>query len=216
MLKSEIIERTKDYSYIIWDWNGTLIDDVEIALKSVNSLLTENNLPKIDKKKYRDTFGFPIQDYYEEIGFDLNSISFDHLCERFHQEYNKYKIKSGKLFSDTKDHLQYFYENKKQSILSAGAQWYLNDWVKSYEIGQYFEHIFGINDDKATSKIYRGKELITKIAATEEKIILIGDTDHDLEVGQSLEIDVLLVANGHQSYQRLKSVHDNVIESRLN
>ncbi len=44
---------------------------------------------------------------------------------------------------------------------------------------------------------------------------MIGDTDHDLEVGNELGIDVLLIADGHQSFEKLKNVHDNVIETRI-
>ncbi len=42
------------------------------------------------------------------------------------------------------------------------------------------------------------------------QLILVGDTDHDLEVGDALGIDVLLVTGGHQSHARLSKRHSRV------
>ncbi len=103
---------------------------------------------------------------------------------------------------------------RKQSILSAAAQWHLDDWVKKFDIHHYFDHIFGIGDHNASSKLDRGKELIELADVCPSQTILVGDTDHDLDVGNELGIDVLLVANGRQSYERLSAIHPNVIETR--
>ena len=46
-----------------------------------------------------------------------------------------------------------------------------------------------------------------------DKIILIGDTDHDYEVAQNLKIDCLLISHGHQSNKRLRDVSQNVIKN---
>lgn len=212
LLKTQIIEKTRAYKHIIWDWNGTLIDDVEVAVSSVQTLLNEHNLPLVDIQRYREIFGFPIKGYYEKLGFDLSSTSFDKLCNRFHEEYNKNRLLVGKLFSDVTDHLDFFSQTKKQSILSAGAQWHLDEWVRHYNISHFFEYIFGIEDHFATSKVARGHALMKAANYSPSETILIGDTDHDVEVGKELGIDVLLVANGHQSYERLIQIHDNVIE----
>ena len=39
------------YKYIIWDWNGTLLDDVQYAVSSMNKLLQEE-LPLLDTEHY--------------------------------------------------------------------------------------------------------------------------------------------------------------------
>ncbi len=36
----------KDKRHVIWDWNGTLLADVEHAVRVVNKLLSEENLPR--------------------------------------------------------------------------------------------------------------------------------------------------------------------------
>ena len=184
----------------------------EMAVSSIQTLLGEHDLPGVDTKKYKDIFGFPIKGYYEKLGFDLSNTCFDMLCERFHEEYNKNRLLVGRLFSDVVHHLDFFSKSKRQSILSAGAQWHLDEWVRHFNITHFFEHIFGIDDHFATSKVGRGHELMKTARYGPDDTILIGDTDHDVEVGKELGVSVLLIANGHQSFERLTQIHDNVIE----
>lgn len=49
----------KNIKHIIWDWNGTLFDDVDICVDNINWLLKKYNLPEITKEKYREIFTFP-------------------------------------------------------------------------------------------------------------------------------------------------------------
>jgi hypothetical protein len=60
-----------NYKNIIWDWNGTLLNDITICIKSMNILLKERTLPLISEDKYRDIFTFPVRNYYEQLGFDF-------------------------------------------------------------------------------------------------------------------------------------------------
>ncbi len=64
----------------------------------------------------------------------------------------------------------------------------------------------------AGSKVARGRELIARVNEPLEQTVLIGDTDHDLEVGKALGIDVILVDHGHQDILRLQKVHSKVLK----
>ena len=60
------------YTHIIWDFNGTLFDDVEAGINSVNDMLSERGLKTLeDKEDYRKVFKFPIIEYYKDLGFDF-------------------------------------------------------------------------------------------------------------------------------------------------
>jgi phosphoglycolate phosphatase len=65
------------FDSIIWDWNGTLLNDVEVAINSINRLLYDRNLVPLTLERYLDVFTFPVQDYYEVIGFDLINEPFE-------------------------------------------------------------------------------------------------------------------------------------------
>ena len=66
-------------SIIIWDWNGTLLDDVSICIDIMNEILGRRGLDKLTRKKYQQIFRFPVIDYYRQLGFDFKRDSFENL-----------------------------------------------------------------------------------------------------------------------------------------
>ncbi|NLH52247.1 MAG: HAD family hydrolase, partial [Bacteroidales bacterium] len=72
---------------IIWDWNGTLLNDVEYSIQTMNSLLSERGLDLIDYEKYRQWFEFPVIKYYQKLGFDFTRESFEEVGLEFMKRY---------------------------------------------------------------------------------------------------------------------------------
>ncbi|MES2769837.1 MAG: HAD hydrolase-like protein [Bdellovibrionota bacterium] len=212
--KEIILNKVSSYEHVIWDWNGTLLDDLDIAVDALGALLDEHNIPRVTNDQYKNVFRFPVMEYYKDVGFDLEKVSFDYLCDRFVQEYNHKRAHLAQLFEGTPDILTAIKNQKMQSILSAGQQGHLNDITKFLNIDHLFDNIFGLGDFYAASKIERGRQLLEVSGKDLSKTIMIGDTDHDHAVGKNLGIDILLIADGHQNYDKLKSIHHNVIESR--
>lgn len=212
--KEVILDKVSSYEHVIWDWNGTLLDDLDIAVDAVGALLEEHNIPRVSADRYKNVFRFPVIEYYKDIGFDLEKISFQYLCDRFVEEYNHKRAHLAQLFEGTPDILRTIKNEKMQSILSAGQQEHLDEITRSLNIHHLFDNIFGLSDFYAASKIQRGEQLLEVSGKDHAKTIMIGDTDHDHAVGKKLGIDVLLIADGHQNYEKLKSIHDNVIKSR--
>ncbi|MBN2352282.1 MAG: hypothetical protein JXD23_06910 [Spirochaetales bacterium] len=55
---------------VVWDWNGTLLNDMEACIRSMNLMLENRSLPPIDFETYRNVFTFPVIDYYRAVGID--------------------------------------------------------------------------------------------------------------------------------------------------
>ena len=70
---------------IIWDWNGTLLDDVAAAVAALNRLLMKRGAKAISVEHYRRRFGFPVRPFYAELGVDLERWDWDEICEDFHR-----------------------------------------------------------------------------------------------------------------------------------
>jgi phosphoglycolate phosphatase len=210
----KIQDTIADFDHVIWDWNGTLVDDVDIAVESVNVLLTENGLPAVDVHTYRDVFGFPIRNYYQKLGFDFQKVSFEKLCERFIHEYNVQRATKAPLFHGVRELLFEIKKTKTQSILSAATQWHLNEITEHFDIHEAFHYRFGISDHFAAGKLERGRELIKISGIPVNKTILIGDTDHDYEVATDLGISCLLVADGHQPPHKLGQLTSSIVAGR--
>ncbi len=206
----------KEITTIIWDWNGTLLNDVDICVDSMNILLKKRNLPLMDLAKYRSVFNFPVKNYYELLGFDFVKEPYDDVAMEFINVYLQW-LNDSDLHSDVLPCLDFFAGiGKKQSILSAMEQDTLINSVKSKNIESYFGIIQGISDHFANGKIGIAKEIINKLNVPAEQVLLIGDTIHDHEVSVEIGCECILVADGHQSIERLsvsgRRVAKNLLE----
>lgn len=200
---------------IIWDWNGTLLNDLDFCISTINTLLKKRNLAQLDRNSYKEIFSFPIKDYYRAVGFDFEKEEFAFPAKEFIDLYDN-GVKNCKLHHFAKEILTHFKQRgTRQFVLSAMQQNMLNQTLKHNSIIDFFEGIYGLDNHYAVSKVERGKQLISKFNIKKEKTWIIGDTIHDFEVAEKLGIKCILIANGHQSEVRLKRT-GTVVISKLN
>lgn len=191
------------YKHIIWDWNGTLLDDVNLCLEIINSLLTKRKLSSISLEYYREVFSFPIIEYYEKLGFDFAQESFESIGTEFITDYEKKRSQCSLMSDAYKTLLNISQLGLTQSILSASKQNYLNDAIGAHGLTSTFTEINGINNHYASSKIEIGIDFIARNKLDPSTILLIGDTTHDADVAASIGADCCLIPNGHQSRKKL-------------
>lgn len=206
-------DNNRIYKHIIWDWNGTLLDDVHIVIDAMNSLLKRRRLPLLDIDKYKDIFTFPVKDYYALLGFNFAIEPFEKLAIEFVSEFSseKYQFRLHNGVEEVLDFIKT--KGIRQSILSASQEKELNEAVSKLNIYEYFTRVVGLNNHYAVSKVERGKDLLVDLGLEPKEVLLIGDTAHDFEVSKEIGCDCLLICNGHQSYQRIYNCHTSIIKS---
>lgn len=199
-------------SGIIWDWNGTLLNDIELCVQTINGMLQKRNLQQLSVEEYKAVFTFPVKNYYQKIGFDFNTEPFEIPARQFIDGYNS-KVESCNLHENSIAVLNYFQSvGIRQFILSAMKQDSLNQCLEQQKISHFFEHVSGLDNHYAASKLENGQQLIADFNLKASELILIGDTIHDFEVARKLGCQCVLVANGHQSKQILESTGVLVID----
>ena len=198
---------------ILWDWNGTLLNDVDHCIRCMNILLKGRNLKPINKARYLDVFTFPVKSYYKKLGFDFAKEPFEIPAEEFIVHYNN-ELKQVPLYDDVEETLEFFKSaNVKQYIISAMEHNALVKSVKDRGISKYFTIINGISDNLAYGKISMARSLLSRDRINPETTLLVGDSLHDTEVAIELGVRSILIARGHQSRTRLASGKTLVFES---
>jgi phosphoglycolate phosphatase len=199
------------YKHIIWDWNGTIINDVGLCVSVMNNMLTEHNLPLISEDEYKEKFTFPVFNYYQSLGF--SEAQFEMVSHKFIQGYNNNchdcEIVAGLTTLLEKNQAA----DVKQSVLSASKQDSLEELISHFGLTQYFEHIAGLSNIYAAGKIDLGKSLMKKLPAVPREVLMVGDTYHDLEVANALGIDHVLVSHGHALVENLGKHTDRIAMS---
>ncbi len=208
-----MIEGLSKYKHIIWDWNGTLLDDLNLCLEIINNMLDKNCLPPVSRSDYLEVFGFPVRDYYQKIGFTFEEEPFEVISTEFIAAYEKGRP-NCLLMPGTRKTLEFLSSTGyTQSILSASKQTYLNNAVLDYGIKDYFISINGLDNHHAAGKFDLAKNFMTAQNLNANSVLLIGDTLHDAEIAASLRVDCWLIPNGHQSRQRLESAGLPILDS---
>ena len=198
---------------IIWDWNGTLLNDTDICIESMNDMLGKRKLPALSLQRYREIFNFPVRNYYVSAGFDFEVENFDVVAIEFMDLYFKRLSQAG-IFDEATEVLSELKRlGIKQVLISAMEHNSLLASVKEKGLFEYFDHISGINDHFADGKIENAKKIVSVLKLDLTKTLMIGDTIHDFEVATDLGVVCLLIANGHQSIERLKLLNCGVVDN---
>ena len=185
------------YHNILWDWNGTLIDDAVTSLNCVNDMLTEMNKPLISLEQYYTYVETPIIGFYRHI-LTEDELDFPVISKSFHDSYNN-RIKETFLADNAEFTIKTLKENgAKQYIITATKEESARKLAYEYGVGEYFDGIFGADNTLAESKVERALNFFKENNINPRDTVFIGDTLHDLETANALGVDCILVTFGHQ------------------
>ena len=183
---------------VIWDFNGTLLDDLAISLATINELLAENSLRRLpDAAAYRKVFGFPVRAYYTRLGFDFEKQPFDRLAERYMELWHQKEHTAG-LTEGALDTLSAFRAaGVRQFLLSATEEQALKAHAASLGIAEFFEGIYGAADCYGEGKKSAALALKSVLGET-DNVSYIGDTPHDVEIAALFGGKMYYFKGGHQ------------------
>jgi phosphoglycolate phosphatase len=191
------------YKHVIWDWNGTLLDDVDIGVKILNYMQKKRDIAETSLKEYRRIFTFPVEKYYERAGLMDTGLSFKELAEDYIEQYN-IAVETIVLYKDAKKVLEKLNAcGISQSILTAGPEELVSGQLKAFDISKYFVALTGKTDHYASGKEELAEVHMEKLGVDASDMIFVGDTMHDVEVAQRIGCDYLLVSHGHQDIEYL-------------
>lgn len=190
------------YTHIIWDWNGTLLNDVQAALSSVNDMLALRGKEPIDLDCYRECIGTPIKKFYERV-FELEKEDYNLLLEQFNEGYMRH-IGECRLTDGAKEAVEYFGNSgANQAIVSSSNNAQLIENVKKYGFEGSFNAVLGSEDFLAGSKIERAAGYLEKTGAKNGRILVVGDLEHDYLMAKELGADCVMLTSGHENRARL-------------
>ena len=196
---------------VIWDFNGTLLDDVDTSIATVNDSLKKYGLPLTDKAEYRRNITMPIVDYYAKH-FDLEKIPMSELAQGYLDGFELYHslLKAGKGALKALEELSR--RGVRQCVVSSYEQRRLEALLSEFGMYDFIDGISGAEDTQCVSKVERGKRWIEKQGIDPKNAIVVGDLTHDFEMAEAMGAKCLLFAGGHQDRARLEGCGVPVID----
>ena len=200
------------YTHVIWDFNGTVLADMQAGIIAVNEMLAARGLPIIaDMVSYRRAFRFPVEQYYRDLGFDFQKEDYKTvLAPLWVSLYNKYS-KDASLFEGVRELTAALRAaGVHQSILSASEKGMMSAQLRERGALEWFDEVWGNDSIHAYGK--NALAVSWREAHPEARAVLLGDTTHDFEVACELGADCILIAAGHHDAVRLLSCGVPVVE----
>jgi phosphoglycolate phosphatase len=204
----------RNYDLVIWDWNGTLLDDTELCYQIANEMRVERGmepLPHVDD--YRAVFTFPVIEYYKRMGYTFEDESFEHISVQFVSRYAE-RFHATPLQPCAREALSAVLEKgARQVLLSATGQERLDEQVSHFGLGGYFERVIGNKNNLAHGKADYAVDFLRESGVSPARALFVGDTDHDFEIASSIGCGCALLVPGHQTRAHLETLGATLIEN---
>lgn len=200
------------YKNIIWDYNGTIINDAGLAVEAENLVLQSYGKPTITLQYYLRECEMPLINFYKKI-FDLDNYDFAEIAQRFITNYDNL-FETADIFPEVREMIEYLSSNGYyQGVISGFETKRLVNSLKKFELDKYFKFMSGSDDIHAGDKSERAVKVVEKYGFVPSETLFIGDMYHDYETAQRVGADCVLIAKGHQGAEVLRSYGINVLDS---
>ena len=198
--------------YVIWDWNGTLLDDVDSCVDVLNEMLLRRGLQQVSRMHYRERFGFPVRSFYQGLGFDVSEQAFVDLSTEFIASYKQVLVRVG-LHAGALDVMKRLGGVLDgQLVVSAMEHNMLGRMLSDYGVLPHLRAHQGTINMQASSKVQVGVEVVQALRLDPQQVLLVGDTEHDLELAEALGCHCVLHVGGHQTRERLQATGCPVVD----
>ena len=196
---------------ILWDWNGTLLDDAAYGLAVRNHVFPHFGLPTIDTfAEYQAQFTFPVREYYRRGG--VTDALFPAVAQAWFDEYVR-GCADLPLCPGAAEAVAFFAEaGCRQIILSASERALLREQLSRFAIAGQFADALGLEGIEAASKEAMARAYFARERIDPARCLYFGDTLHDAQVAKALGVRCALVARGHQSRETLRSAGAPVLD----
>lgn len=190
-------------THVIWDFNGTVLDDVDICIACIDRMLGKRGLPLLrSREEYHRYFRFPVIDYYRAVGLDLaREDYYTVLAPEWISHYLELEPQCG-LVPGVLSVMQTLQAaGIRQVLLSATRREQLIQQVERLGMTGQFDELYGNDNIHAASKAHLAHAWMQ--AHPGARPLFVGDTEHDAEVADAVGAPCVLYTGGHQSASRL-------------
>lgn len=202
-------------THIVWDWNGTLLHDIDAVIDATNASFTEIGLPPITLERYREMYCVPVPRFYERIMGRLPTRDeWAVMDEVFHRHYWARAEGCGLASGAVELLASRLVSGGTQSLCSLAPHAELVPLVRSHGIEEHFVRVDGRLGRSDTGK---AEHMVRHLAALDgidpARTVVIGDAADDAVAAAHVGARAVLYTGGSHSRRSLERVGVPVVDS---
>ncbi|MFD9629586.1 HAD family hydrolase [Streptomyces violascens] len=206
-------------AHLVWDWNGTLLDDNVAIIEATNAAFAELGLEPITLERYRDLYCVPIPRFYQRlIGRLPTDAEWLVMDAAFHQQYWARADACGLTEGAAELLAARWAAGLSQSLLSMAPHEHLVPIVRRHGITGHFIRVDGRTGPSHGSKAEHMVRHLTALRAADpeisgERTVLIGDAVDDAVAAAAVGAKAVLYTGGSHSRASLAAAGVPVVDS---
>ena len=196
---------------ILWDFNGTVMDDMGASAGAVNAMLQKRNLPLISEEWYTKHLIMPLEAFYESVGFDMQKERIEEVSAEFQQECKKFP---RPVFPEVREALAQFQKaGYRQLLFSSLYHDLLIAQAQERGVADHFEGIVGRQDRSLGGKEAAVQAYLEQHHIEPNQVLIVGDLTTDADMARYVGSPCALICKGHQHREILETTDAYVLDS---
>jgi phosphoglycolate phosphatase-like HAD superfamily hydrolase len=194
------------HSHLVWDWNGTLLDDLPIVIDAVNRSIGAFGVNAITADDYRDHYTRPVRHFYDRIfARPITDEEWLRLNAGFHEAYFE-AATHVELAPGAREAMHRLSEaGWTQSLLSMSPHDWLEGIVERLAITETFEMVDGLSGPTGGAKAIHLEEHLDMLEVPGESVVVVGDTPDDVAAARHVGARAILFHGGSHHMEVLVS-----------
>lgn len=192
----------------IFDWSGTLVDDLALVVDATNHVLRHYGGAELDREGFRRSFRLPYADFYSEV---LPGVALEELEEHFREGFAVSEAKVPML-AHAGEFLDFVRaRGERMFVLTSMCPTAFAEQVADLEVGEYFEETYsGVLDKREVID-----EILTRHGLAREDTVFVGDMTHDVITAKHGGVGSVGVLTGYNEREVLAGSEPDILVDDL-
>jgi phosphoglycolate phosphatase-like HAD superfamily hydrolase len=205
----------QEAAHIVWDWNGTLLNDNDAIIGATNAAFAELGLEPLTLERYRALYCVPVPKFYERLMGRLpTDAEWEAMDAVFHRYYAEHRVRCGLTEGAVELLAGWRSAGHSQSLLSMYVHEELVPLVRGFGIEPHFLRVDGRTGRSGGSKAEHMVRHLKALAGVEAaRTVVIGDAADDAVAALHVGARAVLYTGGSHSRASLEGVGVPVVDT---
>jgi phosphoglycolate phosphatase len=193
------------FDLIIFDLDGTLVNSIDWIVHCLQTAAEAHGYNAPDEQSAKNTIGLCIQQAMATLFPGIDKKTQDKLSETYSLEFFSQDINEKHLFIGVKDMLSTLKHNKYQLAIATGKTRKGLDWaMQGTGLTGFFDITRSADESASKPQPLMLEQIIQKMNVKKERVVMIGDSVHDIQMANNAGIAAIAVSCGANSEAELK------------
>ncbi len=190
-------QTTPVYKLIIFDWDGTLMDSQAKIVACLKCAADDLQLPVLTEVTLKNIIGLGLREAISSLYGDLTAEQISHFADRYRYHFITANDTPSALFSDVREMLEKLLEKGFMLAIATGkARRGLEPVLQETGLNSVFHGSRCADETRSKPHPQMLEELLDEFGVTVSDAIMVGDTEYDMLMANSLGMDALAVSYG--------------------